>query len=181
MRVVHFFFWVTSPPQKNMCITSWNPTATNLHRQTEDLRWSRSSVYCCSNPQNPWKGCNKSWNLLWLVVFHQPIWKIWSSNWIISPSKGEIKHIFENTMKSYDSMDCWSFHSLKVLDSFWTHIFWGDFIAPTETKAESCIFMHHVVIISQEVFSLYGWHVGRIEQNTLSRSDQKLDHGTSRG
>ena len=41
--------------------------------------------------------------------------------------------------------------------------------------------MHHVVIISQEVVSLYGWHVGRIEQNTLSRSDQKLDHGTSRG
>ena len=26
------------------------------------------------------------WWCVWLVVFHQPIWKIWSSNWIISAS-----------------------------------------------------------------------------------------------
>ena len=73
------------------------PTAKFSPRAICENSWGRGWDF----PMGPWGASPLSWLVGWWL--NQPIWKIWSSNWIISPMyfpnvRGEDKNVFESTI-----------------------------------------------------------------------------------
>ena len=115
-------------PEKNMP-TSLNEG--NAHPKRTEFpscspMWDIDDVSDINFQETPNTKCFTSW---WL---NQPIWKICSSNWIISPGRGENKKY----LKPPPSSTIWTLRSKRMLKPFGTHKKHPESVVHIDTKLD---------------------------------------------
>ena len=92
------------------------PTSSNSQVAGGSLRWAEMSVFLILRIKAASSSCDLWWLMTWSGWWlNQPIWNIWSANWIISPKdRGEHKKYLKSPPT--DFRISWPLHNTRIRD-----------------------------------------------------------------